>query len=55
MRYPLKEAVVSVLGEPLPVKRIENPTKKDIDNLRERYILHLKALCKREGVDIKVI
>jgi len=55
MRYPLKDPVISVLGQPLPVKRIENPTKKDIDELREKYIASLKELCKREGVEIKII
>jgi len=55
MRYPLKDPIISVFGQPLPVKRIENPTKKDIDELREKYIASLKELCKREGVEIKII
>jgi hypothetical protein len=55
MTYPLKNPVISVLGQPLPVKQIENPTKKDIDDLREKYIIRLKELCKSEGVEIKII
>ena len=55
MKYPLKDPVISVLGQPLPVKQIENPTNKDIDDLREKYIIRLKELCKSEGVEIKII
>ena len=55
MIYPLKDPIVSVIGQPLSVNKIESPTKKNIDDLRDEYILHLKALCKKEDIDIKII
>jgi hypothetical protein len=40
--------VISVMGAPIPVKKIEIPTEKDISELRSRYIKELKELYKKE-------
>jgi 2-acylglycerol O-acyltransferase 2 len=45
---PLKDPVVSVMGEPIHVDKIEEPTEKDIADLRSRYIEGLKNLYKKE-------
>jgi hypothetical protein len=45
---PLKDPVVSVMGEPIPVQKIQEPSEKDIADLRSRYIKELKELYKRE-------
>lgn len=45
---PLKDPVVSVMGEPILVEKKEEPTEKDIADLRSRYIEALKKLYKKE-------
>jgi 1-acyl-sn-glycerol-3-phosphate acyltransferase len=45
---PLKDPVVSVMGEPIIVNKKEEPSEKDIAELRSRYIDALKKLYKKE-------
>jgi len=53
---PLKDPVVSVIGTPLAVERVELPSEAQISELRERYILSLKALYKSEvGKELVII
>jgi len=40
--------IISVMGEPIPVEKVETPTEKDISELRSRYIKELKELYKKE-------
>lgn len=44
---PLKDSVISVMGEPILVEKKE-PSEKDIADLRSRYIQALKELYKKE-------
>lgn len=54
--HPLKDPVVSVVGTPLLVKRVEIPTEAQISELRERYVSALKALYKAEvGRELAII
>ena len=54
--HPLKDPIISVVGKPLLVKRVEIPTEAQISELRERYVLALKALYKAEvGRELKII
>jgi 2-acylglycerol O-acyltransferase 2 len=41
---PRKHPLVTVVGRPISVKRIENPTEKDIDELHAKYLSELKNL-----------
>lgn len=53
---PLKDPVVSVVGKPIAVERVEIPSEAQISELRERYILTLKALYKSEvGKELTII
>ena len=53
---PLKDPVVSVIGKPILVERVELPSEAQISELRERYILSLKALYKAEiGKELTII
>jgi len=45
---PLKDPVISVMGEPIHVDKKEEPSEKDIAELRSRYIDALKKLYKKE-------
>jgi len=45
---PLKDPVISVMGEPIIVEKKEEPSEKDIADLRSRYIDALKKLYKKE-------
>ena len=48
LNKPLKEPIFSVVGNPIPVTRIEHPTEEDIAKLRKQYITQLKELYKKE-------
>jgi hypothetical protein len=48
---PLKDPIMTVVGEPVLVKKIESPTDADIIELRERYIESLKQMYKKERTD----
>lgn len=48
LHYPLKDPVVSIIGEPIPVEKVELPTEGQISELREKYIEALKAMYLKE-------
>ena len=53
---PLKDPVYTVIGEPIEVQKIEEPSEQDILDLKQKYIDSLKQMYKREmGRDLKVI
>ena len=45
---PLSEPVFTVVGDPVLVEKVENPSNSDIVKLRERYIDSLIAMYKKE-------
>lgn len=51
LQSPLKDSIVSVIGSPIPVSKIAEPTEEDISRLREQYIAALKALFEKENPD----
>ena len=52
---PLKDPVISVMGEPVLVEKKEEPSEKDIADLRSRYIEALKKLYKKEtGTELEI-
>jgi len=54
--HPLKDPVVSVVGEPILVERVDVPTEAQISELRERYISALKKMYKAEvGKELAII
>jgi len=56
LHNPLKDPVYSVIGEPIPVEKNENPSEEDISKLREKYIEILKVMYKKEiGRDLKIL
>ena len=52
---PLKDPITSVVGSPIPVETIAEPTEDDISQLRERYIAALKDLFEKENPDKSAI
>ena len=53
---PLKDPILTVLGEPIKVDKIENPTEAQISNLRDRYIKALSVMYNKEiGRDLRII
>jgi 2-acylglycerol O-acyltransferase 2 len=53
---PLKDPIYSILGEPIYVEKIEEPSEQDITDLKQKYIEALTNMYKRElGKDLKVI
>ena len=56
LNKPFKDPIYSVVGSPIPVTRIENPTEEDIAKLRKQYITELKALYKKEtGTELNIV
>lgn len=56
LNYPLKDPVISVIGEPILVEKVELPTEEQISKLREKYIVILKAMYKKEvGRELKIL
>jgi hypothetical protein len=56
LRNPLKDKIYSILGDPIPVEKIEQPTEDDIVKLRTIYIDALETMYKKEiGRDLLVI
>jgi 1-acyl-sn-glycerol-3-phosphate acyltransferase len=54
-QYPLKDPVISIIGEPILVKKIEVPTEGQISELRQKYIEALKSMYKKEiGRDLTI-
>lgn len=41
---PYKRPITVVMGDPIHVERIEDPSQEDIDQLHERYLTTLKAM-----------
>jgi len=56
LQHPLKDPVISVIGEPIPVEKVEQPTEEQISELRQKYIEALKAMYKKEiGRDLNIL
>jgi hypothetical protein len=54
--HPLKDPVISVIGEPILVERVDVPTEAQISELRERYISVLKKMYNAEvGKELAII
>jgi hypothetical protein len=54
--HPLKDPVISVLGPPISVERVEVPSEAQISELRRKYISALKLLYKAEvGRELTII
>lgn len=49
LQYPLKDPITSVVGAPIPVKQILEPTEDDIAALRTTYIEALTELFAKEN------
>ena len=53
---PLKDPVYTVIGEPIEVQKIEEPSEQDIAELKQKYIDSLKQMYKKElGKNLKLI
>ena len=53
---PLKDPVISVIGKPVAVERVEVPSEVQISELREKYMFALKELYKSEvGKELTII
>jgi len=48
LHNPLEDPIYSIMGEPILVDKKENPSEKDISDLREKYIRALKVFYKKE-------
>jgi hypothetical protein len=48
LRYPLKDKIYSIIGEPIAVEKINEPSEEDIAKLRTTYIEALEAMYKKE-------
>jgi hypothetical protein len=56
LHTPLKDPIISVVGSPLAVNKVEVPSETQISELRERYIAALKKLYLAEmGKELKII
>lgn len=56
LTHPLKDPVISVIGAPIAVERVESPTDDQISELRAKYISALKLLYKSEiGKELTII
>lgn len=49
---PFRRPLTTVIGKPIPVKRIANPTAADIDGYHELYKAALLALHERWRVKV---
>jgi 1-acyl-sn-glycerol-3-phosphate acyltransferase len=45
--YPFRKKLLTVIGEPIEVNKLDNITDKDIEILRDRYIKSVKKLYKK--------
>jgi hypothetical protein len=53
---PLKDPIYTIIGDPIEVQKIEEPSEQDILDLKQKYIDSLKQMYKREmGRDLKII
>ena len=56
LQNTLKDPVLTSIGEPIQVEKIENPTEAQISDLRTRYIAALSVMYKKEiGRNLQVI
>ena len=56
LKNPLRDTIDSVIGEPILVEQVKNPTDSQVEELRSKYIEILKAMYKKEiGRDLTVI
>jgi hypothetical protein len=50
------EPIYSIIGDPIPVEKVEEPSEQEIADLKQKYIEALKQMYKKEmGRDLKVI
>jgi len=53
---PLKDPVYTVIGEPIEVQKVDEPSEQQILDLKQKYIESLKQMYKKEmGKDLKII
>jgi len=53
---PLKDPIISVIGDPILIEKVESPTEMQISELRSKYIETLKRMYKQEvGKDLLVL
>lgn len=55
-RRPLKVPIHTIIGDPIPVEKVEEPSEQQIAELRKKYIEALSKMYKKEiGRELKVI
>jgi hypothetical protein len=55
LQNPLKDPILTVIGEPIAVQQVEIPTDAQIAELRSKYIGSLKQMYKKEtGRDLTI-
>jgi len=55
LQSPLKDPILTVIGEPIPVEQVIEPSETQIAELRSKYIGSLKQLYKKEtGKDLTI-
>jgi hypothetical protein len=55
LQSPLKDPILTVIGEPIPVEQVIEPSEIQIAELRSKYIGSLKQLYKKEtGKDLTI-
>ena len=55
LQNPLKDPILTVIGEPIAVQQVELPTDAQIAELRSKYIGSLKQMYKKEtGRDLTI-
>ncbi|CDJ44824.1 dgat2l1-prov protein, putative, partial [Eimeria tenella] len=50
LTMPKRVKILEVVGDPIPCKRIPNPTQKDIDELRQRYCEALQRVYNKAKI-----
>ena len=56
MWTPLKDPIISVIGDPILVEKVDTPTEIQISDLRSKYIDALKRMYKKEvGKDLVIL
>jgi hypothetical protein len=55
LQNPLKDPILTVIGEPIEVKQVIEPNEPQIAELRSKYIASLKQMYKKEtGRDLTI-
>jgi len=44
---PRRHPIITIVGDPIPCNKVENPTQEQIEDLKERYIEKLKEIFDR--------